>query len=183
MGSTPFPGRASTSVSLSTVYLRLRYPRHRFGPGFTGPWRLRIRGRGRVSFGRDVRVRNLSGRTALLTFGAEARIEIGDRVEIDGAGLMSASTIVVGDDAILGPCLLVDTDFHAVGRERRRGRESVTRRPIRIGRNAWIQGKSTILKGVSVGEGAVVRWGALVAGDVPAGAGGMGNPAAPGAPL
>ena len=166
-------------MSLSTLYLRLRYPRHTFGPGFTGPWRLRIRGRGRVSFGRDVRVRNASGQTALLTFGADARIEIGDRVEIDGAGLMSASAIVVGDDAILGPCLLVDTDFHAVGRERRRGGESVTRRPIRIGRNAWIQGKSTILKGVSVGEGAVVRWGALVAGDVPAGAVVMGSPAVP----
>jgi len=164
-------------VSLSTLYLRLRYPRHTFGPGFTGPWRLRIRGRGRVTFGRDVRVRNASGHTALLTFGADARIEIGDRVEVDGAGLMSASGIVVDDDAILGPCLLVDTDFHAVGRERRQGGEPVTRRPIHIGRNAWIQGKSTILKGVSVGEGAVVRWGALVAGDVAAGAVVMGNPA------
>jgi acetyltransferase-like isoleucine patch superfamily enzyme len=156
-------------VSLSTLYLHLRYRRHTFGPGFTGPWRLRIRGPGRVSFGKDVQVRNTSGHTALLTFGAEARIDIGDRVEIDGAGLMSAS--------ILGPCLLVDTDFHAVGRERRQGSEAVARRPIRIGRNAWIQGKSTILKGVSVGEGAVVRWGALVAADVAPGAVVMGNPA------
>ncbi|HKV31914.1 MAG TPA: acyltransferase [Candidatus Dormibacteraeota bacterium] len=164
-------------MSLSTLYLRLRYRRHTFGPGFTGPWRLRIRGRGRVSFGRDVQVRNTSGHTALLTFGADARIDIGDRVEIDGAGLMSASAIVVDDDAILGACLLVDTDFHAVGRERRQGIEPVSRRPIRIGRNAWIQGKSTILKGVSVGEGAVVRWGALVAADVAPGAVVMGNPA------
>lgn len=164
-------------MSLSTLYLRLRYPRHTFGPGFTGPWRLRIRGRGRVSFGRDVRVKNVSGHTALLTFGPQARIDIGNRVEIDGAGLMSASTIVIDDCAILGPCLLVDTDFHAVGRERRRGGEPVTRRPIRIGRNAWIQGKSTILKGVTVGEGAVVRWGSLVASDVAPGAVVMGNPA------
>jgi acetyltransferase-like isoleucine patch superfamily enzyme len=164
-------------VSLSTLYLRLRYPRQTFGAGFEGPWRLRIRGRGRVRFGQNVRVANASGRTALLTFGAEARIEIGDRVEIDGAGLMSASAIMVGDDAILGPCLLVDTDFHAVGRERRRGGEPVTHRPIQIGRNAWIQGKSTVLKGVSVGEGAVVRWGALVAGDVAPGEVVMGNPA------
>jgi acetyltransferase-like isoleucine patch superfamily enzyme len=164
-------------VSLSTLYLRLRYPRHTFGPGFVGPARLRIRGPGRVIFGRGVRVSNRSGRTALLTFGADARIEIGDRVDIDGAGLMSASTISVGDDAILGPCLLVDTDFHAVGPARRRAGEAVVRRPIRIGRNAWIQGKATILKGVSVGEGAVVRWGALVAGDVPSGTVVMGNPA------
>jgi maltose O-acetyltransferase len=55
----------------------------------------------------------------------------------------------------------------------------VLRRPIRIGRNAWIQGKATVLKGVSVGDGAVVRWGALVAGDVPAATVVMGNPASP----
>jgi acetyltransferase-like isoleucine patch superfamily enzyme len=164
-------------VSLTNLYLRLRYPRHRFGPGFQGPARLRIRGPGQVSFGRDVRVRNSSGKTALITFGREARIEIGDRVEIDGAGLMSASTIVVGDDAILGPCLLVDTDFHAIGPTRRRAGEPALHRPIRIGRNAWIQGKATVLKGVSVGDGAVVRWGALVTGDVPAATVVMGNPA------
>ena len=164
-------------MSLSTLYLQLRYPRHRFGPGFAGPWRLRIRGPGRVTFGRDVRVRNTSGRTALLTFGAEARIDIGDRVEIDGAGLMAASVIEVGDEAIIGPCLVVDTDFHAVGPARRHDGAPVTRRPIRIGRTAWIQGKATILKGVSVGEGAVVRWGALVTADVAPGAVVMGNPA------
>ena len=164
-------------MSLSTVYLRLRYPRHTFGPGFKGPTRLRIRGPGRVIFGRDVCVRNRSGRTVFLTFSGDARIEIGDRVEIDAAGLMSASTIVVGDDAILGPCLLVDTDFHAVGSARRQAGEAALRRPIRIGRNAWVQGKATILKGVSVGDGAVVRWGALVTSDVPAGTVVMGNPA------
>ena len=139
--------------------------------------RLRIRGRGRVIFGRDVSISNASGRTALLTFGPDARIEIGDRVEIDGAGLMSASTIVVGEDAILGPCLIVDTDFHTIGRLRRRPGESATRRPIRIGRQAWIQGKATILKGVSVGDRAVVRWGSLVTADVAADAVVVGNPA------
>ena len=164
-------------MSFSTLYLRLRYPRHTFGAGFSGPWRLRIRGRGRVSFGRDVRIHNHSGQTALLTFGLEARIEIGDRVEIDGAGLMSASSILVGHDAILGACLLVDTDFHPIGAEQRRIGGEVSRRPIRIGANAWIQGRATILKGVSVGEGAVVRWGALVAADVAPGQVVMGNPA------
>ena len=162
---------------LSTLYLRLRYPRVRFGPGFAAPWRLRIRGRGRIIFGRDVRISNRSGKTALLTFGVDSRIEIGDRVEIDGAGLMSASAIVIDADAILGPCLIVDTDFHAVGPARRRAGAAIDRRPVRIGRNAWVQGKATILKGVTIGEGAVVRWGALVAGDVAPGTVVIGNPA------
>jgi acetyltransferase-like isoleucine patch superfamily enzyme len=165
------------SVSLRTLYLRLRYPRIRFGTGFAGPMRLRVRGRGRIVIGRDVHIRNASGRTALLTLEPSARIEIGDRVEIDGAGIMAADAIVIEEDAILGPCLLVDTDFHAIGPARRRGGASVDRAPIRIGANAWVQGKATILKGVSIGHGAVVRWGALVAGDVAPNTVVMGNPA------
>lgn len=164
-------------MSLSTWYLRLRYPRLRVGTGFAAPWRLRIRGRGQVSIGQNVSISNASGKTALLTFGPESRIVIGDRVELDGAGLMSATSIEIGDDAILGPCLVVDTDFHAVGPARRHAGAAVDRRPIRIGRNAWVQGKATILKGVTIGEGAVVRWGALVASDVPPGVVVMGNPA------
>jgi maltose O-acetyltransferase len=162
---------------LATIYLRLRYPRVQFGVGVTAPARLRIRGPGQIVLGPDVRISNASGRTALLTFGPHARIEIGDRVEIDGAGLMSASLIAVGEDTILGPSLIVDTDFHAIGPSRRRGGEPVDRRPIRIGKNVWVQGKATILKGVTIGDGAVVRWGALVASDVRAGAVVMGNPA------
>ncbi len=164
-------------MNLSTWYLRVRYPRVSFGPGFRGPWRLRIRGGGRVTFGRDVRVSNASGRTALLTFSKDASIQIGDRVEIDGAGLMAASQIVVENDAVLGPCLLVDTDFHAVGPGRRLTGAEPSRRQIRIGRNAWVQGKATVLKGVSVGEDAVVRWASVVASDVAPKSVVLGNPA------
>ena len=164
-------------MSLSTSYLRVRYPRVRFGPGLTAPLSLRIRGRGRLEIGRDVQISNASGKTALLTLSAEASIGIGDRVEIDGAGLMAASSIVIEDDAILGACLLVDTDFHGLPAARRRDADAVEARPIRVGRNAWIQGKATILKGVSIGEGAVVRWGALVTRDVAPYTVVMGNPA------
>jgi acetyltransferase-like isoleucine patch superfamily enzyme len=164
-------------VNLSLWYLRLRYRRHRFASGFKGPPRLRIRGPGTVSFGRDVQVRNDSGKTALLTFNRDARIEIGDRVMLDGAGVMAATEIVIEPDAILGPCLILDTDFHAIGLERRLPGATADRRPIRIGRGAWVQGKATVLKGVTVGEGAVVRWGSVVASDVAPGTVVLGNPA------
>jgi maltose O-acetyltransferase len=166
-------------VNLTTWLLRLRYPRHEFGPGFRDPLRLRIRGPGRVIFGRDVQVSNASGKSAFLTFSRDARIDIGDRTAIDGAGLMAATGITVGAEAVLGPCLVLDTDFHAIAPDRRQPGAQVERRPIRIGDRAWIQGKATILKGVTVGEGAVVRWAALVASDVPAGVMVLGNPAQP----
>jgi maltose O-acetyltransferase len=53
----------------------------------------------------------------------------------------------------------------------------VVERPIRIGAGAWIQDRATVLKGVAVGEGAVVRFASVVASDVPPGAVVLGNPA------
>lgn len=164
-------------MSITSWLLRLRYPRHRFGAGFRGPWRLRIKGPGIVSFGTNVRIRNQAGPTALITYTPSSRIEVGDGVEIDGAGIMAATSIVIGPGAVLGSCLLVDTDYHAAGPDRRRPEATVDQRPIRIGARAWIQDRATILKGVAVGEGAVVRFASVVASDVPAGAVVLGNPA------
>ncbi len=164
-------------MNLGTSYLRFRYPRHTFGPGFRGPVGLRIRGKGRVRFGHDVHIVNASGRTVFLTYGPQARIDIGDRVEIDGAGFMATTEIVVEEDAVLGPCLVLDTDFHAIGPERRHHGARVEQRPIRISRRAWVQARASILKGVRIGESAVVRYGAVVAADVPPRAIVIGNPA------
>jgi len=164
-------------LSISSWFLQLRYPRHQFGAGFRGPWRLRIKGPGTVSFGTNVRIRNRAGRTALITHTPGARIEVGDGVEIDGAGIMAATSIIIGPGAMLGSCLLVDTDYHAVGPTRRGPDAAVIERPIRIGAGAWIQDRATILKGVAVGEGAVIRFASVVASDVPAGAVVLGNPA------
>ena len=164
-------------MNLAAWYLRLRYRRHRFGPGFRGPLGLRIRGPGLVRFGRDVVIHDACGRTAILTFRPHVEVVIGDRVEIDGAGLMAAAGITVEAGAVLGPCLLVDTDFHPTDPARRQRGAEPDRRPIRIASGARIQGKATILKGVTVGEGALVRWAAVVASDVPPHAIVLGNPA------
>lgn len=49
--------------------------------------------------------------------------------------------------------------------------------PIRIGNKAWVGMNAIILKGVSIGEGAVVGAGAVVTHDVPAWTVVAGNPA------
>ena len=46
-----------------------------------------------------------------------------------------------------------------------------------IGRNVWVGGKATVLKGVTIGDDSVVGYGAIVVADVPAGAVVAGNPA------
>ena len=46
-------------------------------------------------------------------------------------------------------------------------RSSIVSAPIRIGNRVWIGSHSTILPGVTVGDGAVVAAGAVVTKDVP----------------
>jgi len=55
--------------------------------------------------------------------------------------------------------------------------DSVTVRPVRIGNKTWIGFGASILKGVSVGEGAVVGANAVVTRDVPPYTVVAGNPA------
>lgn len=65
----------------------------------------------------------------------------------------------------------MDRDFHPLDQ----GEE--IRRPVHIGKNAWIACQVTILKGVTIGEGAVVAAGSIVTRDVPPYTVVAGNPA------
>lgn len=105
-----------------------------------------------------------------------------------GAQLGHNVHIVVGQRVILesgvmiaNNCLITDTETHPRDPgERRlslgpvRGRDI---QPVRIRRNAWIGSDCTILKGVTIGEGAIVGARSVVISDVPDGAIAMGNPA------
>lgn len=56
----------------------------------------------------------------------------------------------------------MDSDIHTVVRD---GFKAT--KPVDIGRNVWIGNRATILKGVKVGNGAVVAAGAVVTHNVP----------------
>lgn len=95
------------------------------------------------------------------------RCSIGDRTEIH-----CGEDIEIGDDVIIAwDCNILDRDYHAVegateGKER-----------IIIGNRVWIGCRSIILKGVSIGDGAIVAAGSIVTKDVPANTLVAGNPA------
>lgn len=141
------------------------------GPRLLTNGRLRLRGPGRITIGSDVNAWARSGTNALTTFTAGASITVGDRVRLNGAGIQAATAISIGPDAILGSCLIMDTDHHSIDHC-----SPVAARPVRIGARAWIAG-AVVLKGVSVGEGSVVGLGAVVTEDVPDGVVVAGNPA------
>lgn len=113
----------------------------------------------------------------LTTFSPTAVIEIGNNVRLNGAGIQAATSVRIGDDCILGSCTIVDTDHHSVEVDRRAPHAVAATAPVVIGRNVWVAGGATVLKGVTIGDDSVVGYGAVVSSDVPPGVVVAGNPA------
>ncbi len=107
-----------------------------------------------------------------------ATISIGARTFIGASTLVSAEQIEFGDDVLMAwGGTIVDHDGHALDWKQRRADvtawfedrkdwASVHRAPVRICDKAWIGFNVSILKGVTVGEGAVVAACSVVTHDV-----------------
>jgi len=129
------------------------------------------------------------------------QISIGDRTFINaGTFIICASDIRIGSDVLLAwGITIIDHDAHSVRwSERindveqhrlgllsggyqeaalRKNWDVVSMSPVVIGNKVWIGFNSIILKGVSIGEGAVVAAGSVVTKDIPPYCIVAGNPA------
>ena len=110
----------------------------------------------------------------------DAVVRIGSRSEIpDGCDLDIVESFTLGDDVLIAAQVYIaDHDSHhpdwALRSQdhyaRRKGQKDwsvVPRAPVRIEDKAWIGRRAMILKGVTVGEGAIVAAGSVVTRDVP----------------
>ncbi len=116
----------------------------------------------------------------LVTETDTSEISIGNNVFIGSNTVLDCATrITIEDDALVSyECLLLDSNNHSNDARVRKqdlpdvkhGRaynwDAIPSRPIRICRGAWIGARSIILKGVTVGEGAIVGAGSVVTKDV-----------------
>lgn len=124
-------------------------------------------------------------------FGA-GQIKIGDRVYIGDDSIIScADSVRIGSGVLIAHGVQIfDNDAHPLEAGARAGHwqnlnrgaghqadVDIPKAPIVIGQYAWLGFNSIILKGVTVGEGAIVAAGSVVTSDVPAGAVVAGNPA------
>jgi acetyltransferase-like isoleucine patch superfamily enzyme len=115
----------------------------------------------------------------LRTLAAGAVLEIGRGCGLSGAVVCAAREVSIGEGTILGSgAMVIDNDFHEQAGEFGWGEISAgNARPVRIGRGCFIGTRAIVLKGVTIGDRAVVGAGTVVTKDVPAGAVVVGNPA------
>ena len=144
------------------------------GAGFTLEGRLVVSGPGEVVIGDHVVVVQ---RTVLYTQTPSARIEIGDRVVLNGTRVACALSIRIGSDSLVGRARIQDTDYHPTSRRRRDPTLKAVPSPVDIGKNVWVGVQAGVLKGVSIGANSVVAFGAVVTKDVPPNRIVGGNPA------
>ncbi|MEM9998211.1 MAG: acyltransferase [Bacteroidota bacterium] len=143
---------------------RLRLWRCRLGGLVTLDGAPRVNAAGTIEIGDRVAIRSRVATTEL-SAGPDATIRIGARSFINhGASLSARAGITIGENVQIAPHVVVmDSDFHAVGDLSNAGK----RAPIVIEDDAWLAIRSTVLKGVTIGRGAVVAAGAVVVKDVP----------------
>ncbi len=118
---------------------------------------------------------------------ATGKITIGDRVHVGGSTFICRSSITIEDDVTIAwGTTVYDHNSHSVEWEERakdtlqeyndmleyknpirnKNWEVVKTKPIRICSKAWIGMNCIILKGVTIGEGAIVAAGSVVTKDI-----------------
>lgn len=100
------------------------------------------------------------------TFGDEIKLGNGSGI---GANCSIPNGVTIGENCMLGIDILMFTNEHRhddlsipMGRQGRTATE-----PILIGNDVWIGSRSLIMKGVHIGDGAIIAAGSVVTKDVP----------------
>jgi maltose O-acetyltransferase len=84
-----------------------------------------------------------------------------------GVVILDPAEVIMGDDVMLGPGVLISTATHPLDvAKRKKGIE--TAHAITIGNNVWVGMGAKILPGVNIGDNAVIGAGAVVNKDVAA---------------
>lgn len=149
---------------------------------------------GKLEFGFEFLARSKTslrmGQKSELTVNGSACICNGCRITIeDGARLVLGNNVLINENSritayteiqigsgswISWDVNILDTDFHTVVNNAVTKHQNAS---VNIEDNVWIGARAMILKGVTVGEGAIIAAGAVVTKDVPPKCLAAGNPA------
>lgn len=109
-------------------------------------------------------------------FGFSAdRITMGERANIGNhAWIRGNGELILGNDIMMGEFVLIYTQDHKIVGT---GYDGNVIGNVAIGNNAWIGGRVTIVKGVTIGDNVVIGAGSVVTRDIPSNSIAVGNPA------
>jgi acetyltransferase-like isoleucine patch superfamily enzyme len=140
------------------------------GSGLVIDGKPKIHGSGKIIAGRNLYLRSFVSPTELYA-DKGASLIIGDNVSINEAIISAQQLIEIGDETMIGKAVIQDTDWHGLD-----GNDSKIM-PVRIMKHVWIGLNAIILRGVTIGNDAIVAAGAVVTQDVDANTIVAGNPA------
>jgi acetyltransferase-like isoleucine patch superfamily enzyme len=163
----------------SYARLALRYARRRFGTSAGWRWetdgllflgrglQIQIGKRGRVRFGRFVWI---GDGTKIRCH--EGEVIIGDKTVLGQECTISAYKHVrIGEQCVIADrAMFIDFDHGTVEVERTIREQGIYKRDVDVGSNVWIGYGACVLRGVQVGDNAVIGTNAVVTADVPANA-------------
>lgn len=133
-------------------------------------------GLGAIKVGANVRIGYYPSPHFYSTYGhletraAEARISIGDNTQINNGfvAIAERSSIAIGANCLIGTRVeIYDSDFHSLTEPERESGKPHLCRPVVIEDDVFIGSNVRILKGVTIGRGAVIGNQSVVTRDVP----------------
>lgn len=187
---TVLNNRLSISVSTWKAKLMLKLMGCLYGKNFRIDGRVLIWAsrKGTIRLGDNVIINsrvgsNLVGLTNPAIFECidNGAIIIGNGSGLSAPVLSSRSSITIGENVKIGGNVRIfDHDYHALDFQKRRGKEDgddVKTAPVIIGNDVFVGTNALILKGVTIGDRAIIGAGTVVSRDVPADEIWVGNPA------
>jgi acetyltransferase-like isoleucine patch superfamily enzyme len=152
---------APTFMKCRRVWYREYFTKCGANLTLTGP--TAIVNKGTITAGDNLTVFSYKSSPVVLFAAEGANLSLGDNVAMgQGARIVCTKAITILQNCwISEEVLILDTDFHSVAGQ------PIRTEPIVIGPYAWIASRSTILRGVTIGEGAIVAAGSLVTESVP----------------
>lgn len=108
------------------------------------------------------------GKPSVIVVEENASLIIGDRVKGSSVQIYVKDSITIGTGTMLGSGVrLWDSDFHSMDvNERLNGNDLARTSPVEIGMNVFIGANTTVLKGVRIGDGAIIGASSLVTKDI-----------------
>ena len=121
-----------------------------------------IQNKGHISIGNLTRIWS-NVNQCRLSVKKGGKLSIGDGCRINGPVIAVTNEVIIGNGCRVAPQVyLMDGDYHTIEDRSVNGKS----KPIRIEDDAWLATRSMVLKGVTIGRGAVVAAGSVVTKDV-----------------